>query len=63
MELKKFEVETTSHPWGPKEKSSNPRSPKLPYFNEHTDKIDSYLFRFKVMLFQRNGTRLCGHHT
>ena len=47
MELKKFEAETTSHSWGPKEKSSNPRSPKLPYFDEHTDKMDSYLTRFE----------------
>ena len=47
MELKKIEAETTSHLWGPKEKSSNPRSPKLPYFDEHTDKMDSYLRRFE----------------
>ena len=47
VELKKIEAKTTSHPWGPKEKSSNPRSPKLPYFDEHTDKMDSYLTRFE----------------
>ena len=47
VELKKIKAETTSHPWWPKEKSSNPRSPKLPYFNEHTDKMDSYLTRFE----------------
>ena len=47
VELKKIEAETTSHPWGTKEKSSNPRSPKLPYFDEHTDKMDSYLTRFE----------------
>ena len=47
VELKKIEAETTSHPWGPKEKSSNPRSPKLPYFDEHTDKMDSYLTRLE----------------
>ena len=47
VELKKIEAETTSHPWEPKEKSSNPRSPKLPYFDEHTDKMDSYLTRFE----------------
>ena len=47
VELKKIEAETTAHPWGPKEKSSNPRSPKLPYFDEHTDKMDSYLTRFE----------------
>ena len=47
VELKKIEAETTSHPWGPKEKSSNPRSRKLPYFDEHTDKMDSYLTRFE----------------
>ena len=47
VELKKIEAETTSHPWGPKEKSSNPRSPMLPYFDEHTDKMDSYLTRFE----------------
>ena len=34
-------------PGGPKEKSSNPRSPKLPYFDEHTDKMDSYFTRFE----------------
>ena len=47
VELKKIEAKTTSHPWGPKEKSSNPRSPKLPYFDKHTDKMDSYLTRFE----------------
>ena len=47
VELKKIEAETTSYPWGPKEESSNPRSPKLPYFDEHTDKMDSYLTRFE----------------
>ena len=47
VELKKIEAETASHSWGPKEKSSNPRSPKLPYFNEHMDKMDSYLTRFE----------------
>ena len=47
VELKKIEAVTTSHPWGPKEKSSNSRSPKLPYFDEHTDKMDSYLTRFE----------------
>ena len=45
VELKKNEAETTSHSWGPKEKSSNSRSPKLPYFDEHTDKMVSYLTR------------------
>ena len=30
-----------------KGKSSNPRSPKLPYFDEQTDKMDSYLTRFE----------------
>ena len=47
VELKRIKAETTSHPWGSKEKSSNPRSPKLPYFDEHTDKINSYLTRFE----------------
>ena len=47
VELKKIKAETTSHPWGPKEKSSNPRNPKLPYFDQHTDKMDSYLTRFE----------------
>ena len=50
VELKKIEAETTSHSWGPKEKSSNPRSRKLPYFDEHTDKMDSYLTRFESYL-------------
>ena len=43
----KIEGKTTSHPWGPKKKSSNPRNPKLPYFDEHMDKMDSYLTRFE----------------
>ena len=47
VELKKIKAKTTSHPLGPKEKRSNPRSPKLPYFDEHTDKMDSYLTRFE----------------
>ena len=47
MELKKIEAKTMSHPWGAKEKSSNPRSPELPYFDEHTDKMDSYLTSFE----------------
>ena len=47
VELKKLKSETTSHPLWPKEKSSNPRSPKLPYFDEHTNKMDSYLTRFE----------------
>ena len=47
VELKIIEAETTSHSWGPKEKSSNPRSPKLPYFDEHMDKMDSCLTRFE----------------
>ena len=47
VELKKIEAETTSQPWGPKEKSPNPRCPKLPYFDEQTDKMDSYLTRFE----------------
>ena len=45
--MQKIEAETTSHPWGPKEKSSNPRSPNLPYFDEHMDKMDGYLTRFE----------------
>ena len=58
VELKKLEGKTTSHPWRPKDKNSNSRSPKLPYFDEHTYKMDSYLTRFET-----NGTRLCGHRT
>ena len=42
VELKKIEAKATSRPRGPKEKSSNTRSPKLPYFDKHTDKMDSY---------------------
>ena len=40
-ELKKIEAS------GPKDKRSNPRNTNLPYFEEHTDKIDSYLMRFE----------------
>ena len=47
VELKKIEAKTTSHPWWSKEKSSNPRGPKLPYFDEQRDKMDSYLTRFE----------------
>ena len=47
VELKKIEAKATSHPWGPKEKSSNPRSPKLPYFDDNTDNMDSYLTRLE----------------
>ena len=54
MELKTLEGETTSHPWWPKNKSSNPRSPKLPYFDEHTDKMDSYLTRFESYAISNN---------
>ena len=44
MELKKREVVINAMPKG---KSSNPRNPKLPYFDEHRDKTDSYLTRFE----------------
>ena len=47
MEKLKIEAKWNSKRSRPKEKSSNPRSPKLPYFDEHTDKMDSYLTRFK----------------
>ena len=49
VELKKIEAKATSYPGGPKEKSSNPRSTKLPYFDKHTDKMYSYLTRFKKL--------------
>ena len=45
LELKK--IEATSHSSEPKDNSSNPRNTNLPYFEEHMDKIDSYLTRFK----------------
>ena len=47
VELKKIKSMTTSHPLWPKEKSSNLRCPKFPYFDEHTDKMESYLTRFE----------------
>ena len=47
MELKKIEAETTSYSLGPKDKSSNLLSPKHPYFDEHTDKMEIYLTRFE----------------
>ena len=47
MELKEIEAEASSHSWGPKDKSSNPRNLKPPYFDEDTDKMDSYLKRFE----------------
>ena len=63
VELKKLESETTSHPLWPKEKGSNPRSPKLPYFDAHTDKMDSYLTRFESYAISKNWACLCGHRT
>ena len=63
MELNKIEAETTSHPWGPKEKSSNPRSPKLPYFDEHTDKMDSYLTRFESYAMSNKWDPSMSHRT
>ena len=47
VELKEIEAEATSHLWGPKNKSQNPRNPKLPYFDKHTDKMDRYFTRFE----------------
>ena len=47
MELKKIEAESIPHPWDPKDKSLKPRNPKLPYLDEHTDKMDNYLTRFE----------------
>ena len=45
--MKKFELESLSHSGGPKSTESNARFPKLPYFDEKTDQMDSYLTRFE----------------
>ena len=45
--MKKLELESLSHPGGPKSTESNARFPKLPYFDEKTDQMDSYLTRFE----------------
>ena len=47
VDLKKMEAEATLHHWGSKDKSSNPINPKFPYFDEHTEKMDSYLTWFE----------------
>ena len=45
--MKKLELESLSHSGGPKGTESNARFPKLPYFDEKTDQMDSYLTRFE----------------
>ena len=45
--MKKLKLESLSHSGGPKSTESNPRFPKLPYFDEKTDQMDSYLTRFE----------------
>ena len=45
--MKKLELELLSHSGGPKSTESNARFPKLPYFDEKTDQMDSYLTRFE----------------
>ena len=45
--MKKLELELLSHSGGPKGAESNARFPKLPYFDEKTDQMDSYLTRFE----------------
>ena len=45
--MKKLELESLSHSGGPKGAESNARFPKLPYFDEKTDQMDSYLTRFE----------------
>ena len=42
-----MEAESIPHPLYPKDKSLKPHNPKLLYFDEHTDKMDSYLTRFE----------------
>ena len=44
--MKKLELESLSHSGGPKGAESNAHFPKLPYFDEKTDQMDSYLTRF-----------------
>ena len=45
--MKKLELESLSHSGGPKSTESNACFPKLPYFDEKTDQMDSYLTRFE----------------
>ena len=45
--MKKLELESLSYSGGPKSTESNARFPKLPYFDEKTDQMDSYLTRFE----------------
>ena len=45
--MKKLELESLSHSGGPKGAESTARFPKLPYFDEKTDQMDSYLTRFE----------------
>ena len=45
--MKKLELESLSRSGGPKSTESNARFPKLPYFDEKTDQMDSYLTRLE----------------
>ena len=45
--MKKLELESLSHSGGTKGAESTARFPKLPYFDEKTDQMDSYLTRFE----------------
>ena len=45
--MKKLELESLSLSGGPKGAESTARFPKLPYFDEKTDQMDSYLTRFE----------------
>ena len=45
--MKKLELESLSRLGGPKSMESNARFPKLPYFDEKTDQMDSYLTRLE----------------
>ena len=42
------------------EKLAHARDPKLPYFEESKDQMDSYLSRFEKYGQQINGIKMCG---
>ena len=45
--MKKLELDSLSRSGGPKSTGSNACFPKLPYFDEKTDQMDSYLTRLE----------------
>ena len=58
VELQKVEIEHSKS----KDRTAHARDPKLPYFDDSKDKMDSYLSRFESMQQQINGIQIYGQH-